>query len=49
MSSTNRDIKLQADITAEKIIKDLISRESKFLYLKKAVYHLIVHMKICGL
>ena len=29
MSSTNRDIKHQADITAEKIIKDLISRESK--------------------
>ena len=29
LSSTNRDIKLQADITAEKIIKDLISRESK--------------------
>lgn len=29
LSSTNRDIKLQADIAAEKIIKDFISRESK--------------------
>ena len=29
LSSTNRDIKLQADIEAEKIIKDILKRESK--------------------
>jgi myo-inositol-1(or 4)-monophosphatase len=28
--STNRDIKLQADITSEKIVKDIILAESKF-------------------
>jgi myo-inositol-1(or 4)-monophosphatase len=30
ISSTNRDIKLQADIEAEKIIKDIISSDSSF-------------------
>ena len=30
LSSTNRDIKLQADIEAEKIIKDIIKKDSNF-------------------
>jgi len=30
ISSTNRDIKLQADIEAEKIIKDIIKKDSSF-------------------
>ena len=30
ISSTNRDIKLQADIEAEKIIKDIINNDSNF-------------------
>ena len=30
ISSTNRDIKLQADIEAEKIIKDIIKENSNF-------------------